>query len=67
MNLTPLREAKWVPQRPATYDSHLDEVMDVRLGTKPIAHMTRWQMFLVGCGIQPDLWDAVNRRYIPRT
>ncbi len=53
-------------QRPSGYDPFYDEVRLVHLGRPEKGWpMTRWQMFLVGCGIQPDLWDAVNRRYVP--
>lgn len=67
MNLVPLREARRVPPRSPDYDTHLDEVLMVRwpvAGQSPIP-MTRWQLFLIGCGIQPDAYDAVNRRYLP--
>ncbi len=67
--LVPLREAKWVPQRSPGYDAHLDEVVHVcwPVADQPRVPMTRWQLFLIGCGIQPDAFDPVGRCYVPRS
>lgn len=70
-SLTPIRDVSSALQpllaRPAAYDPHFDQLIEVRCGTDtdPRRLMTRWQLFLVGCGIQPDAYDVETRCYRP--
>ncbi len=65
MSLTPYKEAKYIPFRDKKYDPFMDEVVLVNLGPSHSWYMTRWQMFLVGCSIQPPQFDHRTLSYNP--